>query len=316
MADKKKRYVLSDESLNSYKFRVLTSGIDIETRYLKNPVILYQHNDNIMSVGRMNLFVEGNELIGIPEFDIEDEIGKELNRKYEKGYMNGFSINIEPVELSEHPEYLLPGQQRMTVLKSILYEVSVANIPSNANSTVKLTNTENNEIPYLKLKQNVEMKKIALKFGLAETATEDEVLAIIESLQTSNADLEKKNTELSATITQANEMLKQAKTDKLEELLSNPKKSFTNEQKETYRKLAEVDYDNAVKLINLQPDAVKLSDFVNDGKNSVAKEDERMKLSFGELHKKHSQFLQDLKVNQPEIYKEKYKLQYGTEPKI
>ena len=47
-----KHYILSDESLNSYKFRVMTEGIDIESRYVKNPVILFQHEDDIMSVGK------------------------------------------------------------------------------------------------------------------------------------------------------------------------------------------------------------------------------------------------------------------------
>lgn len=39
---KKKTFVLSDESVNSYGFRVLTDGIALDN-FKKNPVMLWNH---------------------------------------------------------------------------------------------------------------------------------------------------------------------------------------------------------------------------------------------------------------------------------
>ena len=37
-----KRVRITNDSLNSYKFRVLTSGLDV-AQYNRNPVLLYMH---------------------------------------------------------------------------------------------------------------------------------------------------------------------------------------------------------------------------------------------------------------------------------
>ena len=53
MATKNKNkttFVLTDESVNSYGYRVLTSGIKME-QFLKNPVMLYSHDNNRMPIG-------------------------------------------------------------------------------------------------------------------------------------------------------------------------------------------------------------------------------------------------------------------------
>jgi len=197
------KYILSDESLNSFGFRVLTSGLDIESRYLKNPIILYDHNGYILSVGKMKVYVEGDKLIGEPEWDIEDGMGAELSRKYEKGYMSAFSISFEPIQLSDEPSMLLPGQKRMTVVKSELVEVSATNIPSNKNAVKLSANSEIKEIPLIILNSN-EMKKISLAFGMPEDATEDQILEKLNAQKSENETLKNQNVDLSKKVSEKN----------------------------------------------------------------------------------------------------------------
>ena len=102
--------VFHTEDLNSYKFWILLAGMNL-SRYKKNPVLLYSHNGEIMSIGKVNnLRIENNQLVGEVEFDEDDAIGKELKRKYEKGYMSGFSIGFRPVEISDDKKYYKKGQ--------------------------------------------------------------------------------------------------------------------------------------------------------------------------------------------------------------
>ena len=44
-------FKVHDESVNTYGFRMLTSGADL-TEYEKNPVVLYNHNDWEAPIGR------------------------------------------------------------------------------------------------------------------------------------------------------------------------------------------------------------------------------------------------------------------------
>lgn len=50
MAKKKHTFVLTDESVNGYGYRVLTSGGRKE-QFLKNPVMLYSHEYGLLPIG-------------------------------------------------------------------------------------------------------------------------------------------------------------------------------------------------------------------------------------------------------------------------
>lgn len=299
-------FVLSDESLNAFGFRVLTEGIDVKTRYEKNPVILYQHNDIQMSVGKMSVRKENGKLIGTPEFDVDDDVGKDLDRKYRNGYMNGFSVGIEPVELSDDESNLVQGQTRMTITKSLLLEVSVANIPANANS-VKLSNSELNDVPKLNY---ANMKQIAIKLGLDENVSEQKIVETITAKDTEIERLRKENKELSDTKAQLEQENQQQKQQHLEQLINDPKKALTDEQKNAYRELAKTNYDHAVKLIKLQKDVTPLHKVPGSGA------DEYEGKSFKALQKEAPQYLERLKSENPEKFKELYKAEFGNEPKL
>jgi len=130
-----KEVIISTEAVNSYGTRVLTSGIDL-SQYERNPVLLWMHrrawNGKDMPIGRMeNLRVEDGKLIGTPVFDQADDFAKQIESKWENGFLRMASAGLEPQETSPDPALVLPGQTRETVTRCKLVEVSIVDIGSN-----------------------------------------------------------------------------------------------------------------------------------------------------------------------------------------
>lgn len=137
-------FVICDNTVNRYKWRLLVEGIDLEG-FLKNPVCCVQHNTWMIPVGKWkNLRVESEELKGTVEFDRHDPEAVKLYWKYKDGYMSAVSLNIIPIEESEDTALLLPGQVYKTVTKSEMLEISLVTIPGQRNA-VKLSTPEGKE---------------------------------------------------------------------------------------------------------------------------------------------------------------------------
>lgn len=189
--------VVSNSKLNSYKTRVITGGIDI-AQYKRNPLLLWMHNrpfkgDDVLPIGTVdNLRIENDQLLGTLKFDETDPFALRIKAKWDAGILKMVSPGLDIVEQTDAKDLLLPGQLRMTVSKSILREISVVDLGSNDDALalysdgkiLNLAAGEGGDI--LKpIKTPLNMKAIALKLGLPETATENEILAAIGGLQTS-----------------------------------------------------------------------------------------------------------------------------------
>ena len=164
MAEKKRElpailemdFTITDESINRYGWRLLVAGIALDG-FLKNPVCCVQHYTSMIPVGKWkNVRVEGQELKGTVEFDKHDEDAVKLYWKYTDGYMNAVSLNVIPIEESDEPKFLLPGQRYSTLVKSELLEISLVTIPGQANA-VKLSTPEGKEYKLNLLTQKKEM---------------------------------------------------------------------------------------------------------------------------------------------------------------
>jgi len=211
----KKTFVLSDESVNSYGFRVLTSGIDISD-FEKNPIMLWCHSrvwrgteDEVLPIGRWeNLRVEGGKLLGDTNFDMDDPFAVKIANKVDKGFIKACSMGISILERSEAIEHIVVGQTRPTVTRCKLNEVSIADIPSNTNS-ISLYDANGNMIELTaesvdctigiinNQNQNEKnMKLIALKLGLGENATEAEIVAKLTEVLGMQEKLTEKDTEI------------------------------------------------------------------------------------------------------------------------
>ena len=130
------RFLLSDESVNRYGFRVLTAGIDL-SGFLKNPVMFYNHNRSTLPIGIWeNVEVKQGKLLADAVFDDADAdaFALQIQSKVEKGIINMTSIGFDVLEVSDDAALLVPGQKRSTVTKSALLEVSITDIGANKNA--------------------------------------------------------------------------------------------------------------------------------------------------------------------------------------
>lgn len=208
-----KRIRISSESLNCYGTWVRTGGVDLE-QYQRNPVLLWMHWRGMVVGCIKDLRVEGSDITGEPWFDEVREESRLCKHQWEKGTLRMCSPNFEILETSEEPGWLKPGQTRPTVTRSKLVEVSMVDIGGNDDNTVILSyrggelklaagedcealpllqgtepETNGGPLPPRYNPQNIndtmneQLKAIALKLGLPETATEADILARIGVLQ-------------------------------------------------------------------------------------------------------------------------------------
>lgn len=156
-----KRFVLTDDSLNSYGYRVLTEGGRLD-RFKKNPVMLWMHfrDEGCQYWGESkpighweDIEVEDGVISAKPVFDLADELSILICKKVEEGTINATSIGLSVIATSKDASVLLPGQTRETVTEWELLEASFVDIPANANA-VRLYGPSDN-ILALSLKNDV-----------------------------------------------------------------------------------------------------------------------------------------------------------------
>ena len=206
-----KRVRISNERLNSYGPRVLTSGMDV-AQYSRNPVLLYMHERGEVIGYVKDVAVEGDEVTGELMFDEATELSRRCKKQWEFGSLKMVSAGLDILELSESPEHLVAGQTSPTITKSKLFEVSLVDIGANDDAIIlrregrQITMGKDSESPLPKLNihkkkegKEMEIKTIALQIGLPETATEAEVIRKLSELRAAgekNAALEKEKSEL------------------------------------------------------------------------------------------------------------------------
>lgn len=209
-----KRIVISDESVNCYGTWISTGGLYI-SQYEKNPVLLWMHWRGVIIGCIKDIKKEDGRVTGEPWFDEVREESRQAKAQWEKGTLRMASANVEVLEYSDSPELVKPGQYRATVTRSKLIEVSMVDIGGNDNALplvlshegteLKLAAGEDNaSLPLLinntqKSNEQMDFKAIALKLGLPETATENEILSTIEVLlgyKTANEQLRKEKEEM------------------------------------------------------------------------------------------------------------------------
>lgn len=310
--------IISNSKLNSYGFRVLTSGIDFK-QFERNPIMLWMHNrpwrgnkDEALPIGHVeNVRVEGDDLKGELVFDETDDFSKSIKAKWDAGTLRMVSPGLDEIERSEDPALLLPGQRYATITKSKLIELSVVDIGANDDAIalykqgerITLSLDGNNEFlkPINNLKKEVEMKTIALKLGLTETATEAEILARIGELQLSAGKVES--------------LEKEANTQKevaLTALVDNAiqLKKITADKKEHFVALGKAaGYDSLKSTLELMTSAQKPTEIISQsgGKSVTGNE------KWDDLNENDRV---ELRKNDPEKYIALFKGAYGVEPNL
>ncbi len=187
-----KRVRLTSDSLNCYGTRIITAGIDTSL-YEKNPVLLWMHRRGTVVGYLKDIEKTDTEITAEPVFDEATELSKQLKKQWEFGSLRMVSVSVDIMELSEEPEYIVQGQRYPSIVKSKLTEVSIVDIGGNDDAVILCREGKRIELsadgvcglPMLNHINNKEMelKDIALKLGLPETATEEEIGVRIAALQ-------------------------------------------------------------------------------------------------------------------------------------
>lgn len=321
MNKNKKRFVLSDgDTTNSYGFRVLTAGIDLE-RFRANPVCLNEHKNSTKDVlgTWTEIEQEGSLLTAVPNFDTEDAEGKEVVRKVNNGTIKGCSIgikfNYEDIQLVDD----VP-----VIVKCELVEASICAIPSNANSVVLYNQDEKPlseaEIQELCLsvqepknqsetQKTIIMKQLTAHLQLTEGAGEAEILTAVKGIE---AKLTASETE-KAQIQNELDALKKEKEDEqkafLQEALDQAVKDGRIDQ-EGAEPLLEMSYEKAMKVINSLPKRQSVAGQLQNPEAQLSNFD---KMTWEELDR--GNHLAQLKAENPDYYKERFRLRFGREPK-
>ena len=309
-----KRVRITNESVNSYGFRVLTSGIDLE-QYRRNPVLLYMHERGNVIGYVKDLQVENGEVTGELVFDEASELSIRCKKQFEVGSLRMVSVGLDPKETSGAPELLLEGQTRPTVTKSKLVEVSLVDIGANDDAirmynegtAIELGKDGNCLLPLLSNnpinQTTMDLKKLALQLGLPETADEATVLAKIAELQ--------KEAGASVTLKAENDKLKLAGITTLVDKAITEKK-ITVENKEHFLNLCKtIGAEELEKTLAAMSPNVKLSGIINHQGGSPAQQGSYTKLS--EVPEAE---LLTMRQSDPATYKRLFKAEYGYECEI
>lgn len=202
------RVRITNDSLNSYGTRVLTSGMDIE-QYTRNPVLLYMHKRGSVIGYVSDLRVENDELTGQLHFDCATELSTQCKKQYEFGSLKMVSAGLDVLEMSDAPDLLLPGQTSPTITRSKLFEVSLVDIGANDDAIVLTHNGQQvtlsrdgaNPLPLLNNNKpitpsHMDTKELAKLLGLPDTATTDDITKAINRLLEAQKELEKNKKQL------------------------------------------------------------------------------------------------------------------------
>ena len=171
----KTTFVISDESVNSYGYVVKTDGIDT-TVFERNPIMLYMHERKTV-VGRWeSIRKDGKRLLADAVFDESTELGRTVKLQVENGFLRSASIGVDIVEEKE-----INGVR--TITKSVLFEVSIVDIPANQNA-LKLYRKGNRQRLALEAPGKVEDLRGAIitLLGLDEGVTDEDIITEIQNL--------------------------------------------------------------------------------------------------------------------------------------
>lgn len=310
-----KRVRITNESVNSYGFRVLTSGIDLE-QFRRNPVLLYMHKRGNVIGYVKDLRVENGEVTGELVFDEASELSIRCKKQYEVGSLRMVSVGLDPKETSAAPELLLEGQTRPTVTKSKLVEVSLVDIGANDDAivmkndgtTVELEKDGSCLLPLLNNnpinQKTMNLKKIALQLGLPETADEATILAKIAELQKEAGD--------AVTLKADNDKLVLASITTLVDGAVAEKKIAAGNREHFLNLGKTIGADELKKTIDAMSPQVKLSSLVNAQTDVPAGTGNEYKT----LSDVPAEELVKLREQNPAQYKALYKAEYGIECKI
>lgn len=324
---KSKTFVLHDESVNTYGFRMLTSGVNLD-EFRKNPVMLLNHNDYSLPIGRWeNIRIDGGKILADAVFDEKDERAAEVMRKVDNDFIRMASIGAwPPEEKSDACSLMLPGQRYPTVTKWTVREASIVTIGANHNALAFYDKNTQEVIDLtvagaiVRLMDNspktLNMSLLTQKLNLHDTANEAEIVSAVQNLMDDNARLKSENKTLTDAIDKANadrDAANKAEAVRLVDAAILTGK-LDAKAKDATLAMFDKDFSNAKAMLEAIPERQSIARQINSTGTGTANLADLKGKSWDELDKANK--LTELKDKAPEIYVEKFKERFGVDPKI
>lgn len=323
-------FVLHDESVNTYGFRMLTAGGNLD-ELRKNPVILLNHNDYGLPIGRWeNIRVEGTKILAEPVFDLKDVIGRQVNDKVDDDFVRAASIGAwPPEEISDDPLLKLPGQTGPTVVKWTAREASIVTIGSNHNSLalydrvsgkrIDLSNSDSVIKLFDTQKQTIikrKMKSLLTLLNLADNASEADAAAALRNVISDRERIKSENITLASRIDELTKEAKEKKKSMAVALVDAAVKDgiLDAKAKESTLKLFDADFDAAKTMLEGLPKRQSVTEQIaaSAGQSATALAD-LQKASWEDLDRTGK--LVELKDKYPDLYVEKFEKRFGCKPR-
>lgn len=246
------------------------------TRYLSNPVILWNHNSlcqqDTLPIGRgVNTRVDDGKLRTRIVFASEDAnpMGRRVFKLFQEKILNAVSVGFKPGEIKR--EERGPNGEKIPVLrKNVLYEISATPVPANANALAEAISRAadtaalrtNSAMHSASPQEKDEMKTIeelerSLEDEREKTKTLTERLGVLEN-------------ELSASRKRVNELESKAVEAELGALVG---KKITRVEIPVLVKLAVKDrtlYEEQLKAINERPDMMLTEQVIDHATEKTA----------------------------------------------
>lgn len=329
---KQPTFVLHDETVNTYGFRMLTSGANLE-EFRKNPVILLNHKDWELPIGRWeNIRIEGTQILADALFDEKDDVAVKIACKVEGGFLRMASMGAwPPEEVSDAEELKLPGQTLPTVTRWTAREASIVTIGANHNALVlfdrqtgkplDLTDASTvirlmDRLNHSKNDSNMDntLKEI---LKLQDSARDAEVIGAVKQLIENHDRLIRENQELKEAAARAETERREARHAEAVRLVDAAIADgrIHAAGKEAYLKLFDADFENTRATLDAIPRRQSVTGRIREGERQQATElSDLAGKSWDELDKAGR--LVELKDKAPELYREKFKAEFGTDPNM
>lgn len=324
-------FILHDDSVNTYRFRMLTTGANLD-EFRRNPVMFLHHNDYDLPIGRWeNIRVEGSQILADAVFDELDDQAMKVKGKVDRGFIRMASIGAwAPEEKTEDPAMMLPGQTGPTVTKWTVREASIVAIGANHNA-LRMYNRSTGELidlsdtdAVLRLMDDLSIKKYdnmsTLKtiLNLQDNASDADIETAVqnlqqenESLKQTNTTLENENKRLKDEANNAEAQRQQAQKAEAVQLVDAAVRDgrLDASGKDAFIALFDADFERAKATLNAIP---KVKSVVSQIEESQVELKDFVSKSWNELDR--AGLLPKLKDAAPEIYAQKFKAEFGTEP--
>ena len=325
-------FILHDDSVNTYRFRMLTAGANLE-EFKRNPVMFLQHNDYDLPIGRWeNIRIEGSQILADAVFDEQDDQAMKVKGKVDRGFIRMASIGAwAPEEKTEDPAMMLPGQTGPTITKWTVREASIVAIGANHNAMrmrmydritgaqIDLSDTD----AVIRLmdsttKKTYDMINLKTILNLQDNASDADIEAAVqnlqqesESLKQTNTTLENENKRLKDEANNAEAQRQQAQKTEAVQLVDAAVRDgrLDASGKDAFVALFDADFEKAKATLNAIP---KVKSVVSQIEEQQVELKDFVSKSWDELDR--AGLLPRLKDAAPEIYAQKFKAEFGVEP--